>query len=896
MAKKKSGDSKEQTSSQNHLQTELLYQLNQALNRVQTEAELLQVLARPAIDYGATAANLLYFDLDKNDQPLWAEMVASWQTVYPIGSRFYLPDFPLARFWLSNPDEPVLLSNIFAEEYVNKGIGRFSQQLGVQALAVIPLTRTGRWVGLLSFAWPVVHSFTPQETELYHALQNLAAPVVENRRLVAQLEQLIADRTLKLQQEVDERRQAEAALQESQHQFKLIYELANAFIMTHDRDFRVVYMNPYAHRALGYESESKIGTDIRLLLERSEYERAEPIRSSLEIDPDMRIEGFEQYYLRRDGSRVLIRWNVSALKDKDGHPWGVLGVGQDITQQKQLEVEREQLVANLEGIVAERTAALSRSEAKYRAYAAELEQSNIERERAAEALNASELRYRVVSELTSDYAYAFQVEPDQTFTPEWITEAVSRITGYTLAELEERGGWPTLVHPDDKPLLAERSQLLLTGQPDIREFRIITKAGHIRWVRDYARPTRNEKQGRVTCIYGAAQDITERRQLEEQFRQSQKMEAIGKLASGVAHDFNNILTVIMGNCDFLLNNLKPDDLLRKDVEQIERAGARAASLTRQLLAFSRQQVLQPTELDLNEIITNLQRMLERLIGEDIDLITLLDPHLRRLKADPGQIEQVIMNLVVNARDAMSQGGKLTLETKNVYLNEAYVDQHVGVTPGPYALLAISDTGVGMDKEVLSHIFEPFFTTKELGKGTGLGLAMVHGIVTQSGGHIWVDTEPEQGSTFKVYLPQLLQNLETLQAPKPAKGVVTGSETILLVEDEDLVREMTRRVLRKYGYTVLEASDGQEALTLCEAYQEKINLLITDIVMPGGMNGHDLAEYLTTLHPEMKVLYMSGYTDTVIGHRGILAPGITFLQKPFTPTVLIHKVRGILDVA
>lgn len=859
---------KEQNLFQNHIRAELLYQLNRDLNRAQTEAELLEVLAQPAIEYGATVANLFYFDLDENDQPLWAEMVAGWQTTYPLGFRFYLPDFALADFWLSNPNEPTLISNVFAEEYVNKGLGGLSKQLEVQALVVIPLTRTGRWVGLLSFAWPEVHPFTLQEIELYPALQNLAAPVVENRRLVARLEQIVAERTLKLQQEVNERRQAEAALQESQHQFKLIYDLTNAFIMAHDRDFRVVYMNPYAHRALGYEPESKIGTDIRLLLERSEYERAEPIRSSLEIDPDMRVEGFEQYYLRQDGSRVLIRWNVTALKDKEGQTWGILGVGQDITQQKQLEIEREQLVTNLERIVAERTA----------------------------ALNASELRYRVVSELTSDYAYAFQVELDQSFTPEWITEAITRITGYTLAELERQGGWPTLVHPEDKTILAERSPLLLAGQSDIREFRIITKSGHLRWVRDYAWPTWNEKEGRVTCIYGAAQDITERRQLEEQFRQSQKMEAIGKLASGVAHDFNNILTVIMGNCDFLLNNLKSDDPLRKDIEQIERAGARAASLTRQLLAFSRQQIFQPTELDLNGIIINLQKMFERLIGEDIDLITLLDRQLRRLKADQGQIEQVIMNLVVNARDAMPQGGKLTIETKNVYLNEASTDQYVGVSPGPYALLAITDTGVGMDKETLSHIFEPFFTTKALGKGTGLGLATVHGIVTQSGGYVSVESEPGRGSVFKVYLPQLLQNQETPQTSKPIQGAVSGSETILLVEDEDLVREMTQRVLRKYGYTVLGAGHGLEALKLCESYQGKINLLITDIIMPGGMNGHDLAEHLLTLYPEMKVLYMSGYTDAVIGHQGLLGPGITFLQKPFTPTLLIHKVRGVLDTA
>lgn len=363
---------------QNQAQTHLFYQINRDLNKALDEAELLQVLAQPAINYGATSALLLYFDLDEENRPLWAEMVAGWQVINPIGSRFYLPDFPLAHFWLSNPHEPVLITDVFVDDRCSEIVHQMAQQVGLCSVALIPLTKSGRWVGMLSFSWPVAHPFFPSEAELYHALQNLAAPIIENRRLVTKLEQIVAERTLKLQQEIAERRQAEEALQESQNQFKLIYELANAFIMAHDRDFKVVYMNPYAHHALGYEPGSRIGTDIRLLLERSEYERAEPIRNRIEIDPELKVEGFEQYYLRRDGSRVLIRWNVSALKDKAGAPWGVLGVGQDITDKKQLEMEREQLVTNLEGIVAERTAALSRSEAKHRAYAIELEQSNQE--------------------------------------------------------------------------------------------------------------------------------------------------------------------------------------------------------------------------------------------------------------------------------------------------------------------------------------------------------------------------------------------------------------------------------------------------------------------------------------------------------------------------------------
>jgi signal transduction histidine kinase/ActR/RegA family two-component response regulator len=386
----------------------------------------------------------------------------------------------------------------------------------------------------------------------------------------------------------------------------------------------------------------------------------------------------------------------------------------------------------------------------------------------------------------------------------------------------------------------------------------------------------------------------ERQRLEAQYHQAQKMEAIGRLTGGVAHDFNNILTVILGNCSFILDDLEQGHPLRPDAEQIEKAAERAASLTRQLLAFSRRQVLQPSVLDLNNIVTNVEKMLRRLIGEDIDLVTVLELQLGRIRADASQIEQVIVNLVVNARDAMPEGGKVTIETANVYLDEEYVRQYIDIVAGPYVMLAVSDTGLGMDAETQAHIFEPFFTTKGMGKGTGLGLAMVHGVVNQSGGHIWVYSELGHGTTFKVYLPRIETSAERAKSKLTVAKADRGWETILLVEDEDMVRDLAQRALLNKGYTLLTAKHGEEAHQICAAYQGPIHLLLTDVVIPGGMSGSQLARTLTSLRPEMKVLYMSGYTENAIVHHGVLDPGIAFLPKPFVPDDLIYKVREVLE--
>jgi two-component system cell cycle sensor histidine kinase/response regulator CckA len=387
-------------------------------------------------------------------------------------------------------------------------------------------------------------------------------------------------------------------------------------------------------------------------------------------------------------------------------------------------------------------------------------------------------------------------------------------------------------------------------------------------------------------------DVTGRRELEEQLRQAQKMEAVGMLAGGVAHDFNNLLTIINGYTQLILNNLKPGDKNRQSAEQVMKAGERAAALTNQLLAFSRRQVLQLKIVDLNQAVNSLGTMLQRLIGEDIDLRLELRPDLGRVSADPSQLEQVLMNLAVNARDAMPQGGTLTIETANVQLDDGYAAQHVGVKPGPYVLLGVSDTGSGMDEATKQRLFEPFYTTKPPGKGTGLGLSTVFGIVKQSGGSVEVYSEPGSGSSVKVYFPRVDQSVPAEEGARKRQPP-RGTETILLVEDDEMVRNLVRETLEREGYKVMGAADPVEAQRIADGHRGKIQLLITDVVMP-RLNGKELAKALVERRPELKVLYMSGYTDSAIVNSGILQKEVAFLQKPFTPAALAGKVRDVLE--
>jgi signal transduction histidine kinase/DNA-binding response OmpR family regulator len=454
---------------------------------------------------------------------------------------------------------------------------------------------------------------------------------------------------------------------------------------------------------------------------------------------------------------------------------------------------------------------------------------------------------------------------------------LSAVNGRRLSEL-----WPDIFRTDPE-VLEIYGKVALTGAP-ARFERYNT---HLKkWV---SVSTYSPAPRQVVAMFD---DVTDRKRLEEQFTQSQKMEAIGRLAGGVAHDLNNLLSVIIANAGFIAEDLPENDPRRREIDDVLIASRRAADLTRQLLAFSRKQVLQPRVLDLNETIESMYKLLKRVIGEDIRLVNHTSEKLGTVMADPGQMEQVLMNLAVNARDAMPRGGTLTLETGNVELDDLHARLHDGVTAGPHVMLAVSDTGCGMDKETLSLIFEPFFTTKSEGKGTGLGLSTVYGIVKQSGGSIFVYSEPGEGSSFQIYLPRadrpVSRPSSTPDGPPPE-----GTETVLLVENDPGVRSVARMVLRRKGYTVIDTGDVEEAQRICTARECRIDLLLTDVVMP-KLGGRELAERLHTLCPEMKVLYMSGYTDDVILHHGVLEAGTPFIQKPFSAETLPRKVREVLD--
>jgi signal transduction histidine kinase/CheY-like chemotaxis protein len=466
--------------------------------------------------------------------------------------------------------------------------------------------------------------------------------------------------------------------------------------------------------------------------------------------------------------------------------------------------------------------------------------------------------------------------------------------GYETQEELSRANLATEIYRD--PLEHRRANDLFAGS---KGFDV-----EVEWKRKNGTPLKARCSGRLiegeqSESHGEAnfevfvEDVTEKRVLEQQLHMAVKMEAVGRLSGGIAHDFNNLLGVIIGYAQVMKRKLKSGEDLFEYAEEIEKAGQRAASLTRQLLAFSRQQVLAPAILNLNALISDMGKMIHRLIGEDIELVMKLDPAIGSVKADHGQIEQVVMNLAVNARDAMPNGGKLALETSTAMFDQAYTRQHPGSKAGNQVMFSVSDTGMGMSAETLIHIFEPFFTTKELGKGTGLGLATVYGVVKQSGGYISVDSEIGQGSAFKVYLPLIQDPVVAAEVAAPASESFRGNETVLVVEDAEALRKLTVTLLEEHGYQVLSAANGSEALELGQKDTRAIELLLTDVIMP-GLGGHALAQRFEELRPGLKVLYMSGYTDSSIGQHGVLEPGISLLHKPFTEEELVRKIREVLD--
>jgi PAS domain S-box-containing protein len=682
--------------------------------------------------------------------------------------------------------------------------------------------------------------------------------------------------------DITQSKQAERALIESESKFRAVAETAASAIYIHDTT-RFLYVNRAAEQISGYSRTEFMTADDPWLL----------------VHPDFREEVRQRGEARLRGESVPTRYELKLVTKSGDIRWldtsancirfegqdATLVVAVDITERKRADVLQAALYR-----IADQTSTATDLQAFYPAIHSIV----------GELMDASNFYVALYDEDADRLSFPYFVDQED---PKPAPKPLGKgLTEYVLRTTESQ-----LVSAERFQALVRSGEVEKIGTPAVDwlgvPLRKSDKAFGALVVQSYSDTVRyGGRDQEILNFVGqhVATAIEHRRaenalrQSEKQLWQSQKMEAVGRLAGGVAHDFNNLLTVIKGYAELMLEDLKLSDPMRADMEEVQKAADRAAALTRQLLAFSRRQVLAPKVVNLNHLVEDMNKLLRRLLGEDIELSIRLADDLGSAKADPGQIEQVIMNLAVNARDAMPRGGKLTIETANVELDQAYAREHAVVRPGSYVLLAITDNGSGIDAETLSHVFEPFFTTKEQGKGTGLGLSTVYGIVKQSDGYIWPYSEPGMGTTFKVYLPRVDEKAARAHARAQASSRLGGTETILLVEDEEGVRGLTRQILQRHGYTVLEAESGQDALLLCERYSGPIHLLLSDVVLAAQMNGRELVERLSPRRPEIKVLYMSGYSDEAIVHHGVLAPGTAFLQKPFTTESLMRKLREVLD--
>ncbi|UCF64175.1 MAG: PAS domain S-box protein [bacterium] len=642
-----------------------------------------------------------------------------------------------------------------------------------------------------------------------------------------------------LEKEIENRKVIQKALRDSEEKFRNLAEQSPNMIFI-NQNGKVVYANQKCEEIMGFKREEIYAPDFNFLILVAPEHHAWIKDRLQKHQKDEDLSSHEYTLITKDGSRIESLTTTKLIK-YEGED-AILGIITDIGDRKRSEE------------------ALRRSEEKYRKF--------FEEDLTGDYISTPDGRL-----LACNAAFL------KIFGFKTSKEAMATNVKNFYATPSDRDKFLERLKKEKKLEYCEIELLRSDGKP---VFVIANMSGKF------------DKKGNLVEIKGYLFDNTEQKILEQQLRQAQKMEAIGRLAGGVAHDFNNLLTIITGYSDLLLHRLSKSDTTLKDIRQIKQAGDKASRLTNQLLAFSRRQVLQPKLINLNAVVKDVSKMLHRIIGEDIELYLEMEPKLGTIKADPGQLEQVIMNLAVNARDAMPQGGQITIETTNVTLREDIFHEHVAVQrAGEYVKLSINDTGIGMDEETQAHIFEPFFTTKPYGKGTGLGLSTVYGIIKQSEGYIWVDSKPEKGTNFNIYFPRILKEAKDLPAPEAELTDLAGKETILLVEDEDMVRDLAVRILEENGYQVLASSRGEKALELSKNFQQAIDLMITDIVMP-GMGGKKLAKKIKKDRPDLKVLFISGYTDEIISQQGVLEEGTHFLQKPFLPQKLLSQIREILD--
>ena len=656
-----------------------------------------------------------------------------------------------------------------------------------------------------------------------------------------------------------------AELNDNEERYRAVVEqTSEGLILAEIENLQVIECNEAFARMLGY-SDAEIH---KLTVYDFVADAPESIRArSVALRKGELTQTAERNLLRKDGTILEAEIHITVISYGGNDVFCT--VVRDISERKRAEKEIQRVNSELEAKVRERTA--------------EVEQQR--------------LFLRQVIDLNPSFIFAKDREGKFTLVNQALAEAygtsVENILGKTNADFNLNAGEVDQYRRDDLKVIEDRQEKF------IPEEKITDSSGAVRWLQTIKRPIVSA-DGSVNQMLGVATDITARKKVEDalhdseqMLRQAQKMESLGTLAGGIAHDFNNLMTVVTGYSELVLRRMNPQDASRGKVEEIKTAGERAAGLTRQLLAFSRKQILKPIVLDLNTVVTGMGKMLPRVIGEDVELRFDLAGSLGRVKADPGQMEQVLMNLVVNARDAMPSGGCVTVKTENA----EFSGRRGGgmVDPGRYVVLSVTDNGVGMDSETQSHIFDPFFTTKEVGKGTGLGLSTVYGIVKQSGGTLWVYSEPDKGTTFKIYLPRTGAALDNETGNLASQEKLRGNETILLVEDEPMVRELAKDFLEEYGYRVLTAANGSEGLQVCEDFPEPIDLIITDVIMP-QMSGRELAERARTLRPGTRVLYMSGFTDDAVVRHGVIADEMCFIQKPFSPDSLAAKAREILDGA